>query len=202
MKNQFLLERYKKLHAALDVDSLIKNTDILYECAKKQTFSCYHAESAATVKILEAANIPNIEVITCPADGKTAYQDKITPIGWDATVGKLTVKNAPGLPEGYALADFQRNPFELIKGSVGTNGPIEVKLIDYSAMLAGADVTGQLVVAPFNTVPSQQFMTACLDLGALGYVTDYAKNYEQLPDGVQWCNAYTEHSNWHWLIKF
>ena len=198
MKNMFLLERYKKLHDQLDVSSLINNTAALYECARKQTFSCYHAEAEKTVELLKAANIPNVEKIALPADGKTAYQDKIMPIGWEASTGKLSVKQAAGLPENFVLADFQRNAFELIKGSVGTlSGGEDIELIDYQSVLAGADATGKLVVAPLAVRPPREFFTQCLDLGARGYITDFARNYEALPEGVQWCNGYSEHNNWH-----
>jgi len=164
----------------------------------KADFSCYHAEADKTLELLKAANIPNAEKITFPADGKTAYQDKIMPIGWEASTGKLTVKKASGLPENFVLADFQRNPFELIKGSVGTApGGEDIELIDYRLMCAGADVAGKLVVAPTNVRPSSEFISQCLDLGARGYITDFAKNSDALPEGVQWCNAYTEHNNWH-----
>lgn len=39
------------------------------------------------------------EIITFPADGKTACQDKITPLGWEATTGKLTILSGFGFEQ-------------------------------------------------------------------------------------------------------
>lgn len=198
MKNNFLLNRYRELHSAIDVESLMRNTEALYNLEYCQNFRGYHASADKTVEILKAAGIPNVEKITFPADGKAAYQDKITPLGWDATTGKLVVKSAAGLPEGFVIADYERCPFELIKGSVGTapEGE-EISLVSYAAMLSGANVKGALVVAPDNVRPQKDMLTACLDMGARGMITDFAKNDEAEPTGVQWSNAYTEHNNWH-----
>ena len=198
MKNQFLLDRYNHFLKNIDIDSLMSNTEALYKLEYCQNFRGYHASADKTVELLKAANIPNIEKLTFPADGKTAYQDKITPLGWDVTTAKLTVKRAVGLQEGFAIADYERCPFELIKGSVGTAPEgMDVTLVDYQAMLAGANVKNALVVAPTNVRVGSSFITACLDLGAIGYITDFAKNDEDEPYGVQWCNAYTEHNGWH-----
>ena len=198
MKNNFLLNRYRELHSAIDVESLMRNTETLYNLEYCQNFRGYHASADKTVEILKAAGIPNVEKITFPADGKASYQDKITPLGWDATTGKLVVKSAAGLPEGFVIADYERCPFELIKGSVGTapEGE-EIGLVSYAAMLSGANVKGALVVAPDNVRPQKDMLTACLDMGARGMITDFAKNDEAEPTGVQWSNAYTEHNNWH-----
>ena len=198
MKNNFLLYRYRELHSAIDVESLMRNTETLYNLEYCQNFRGYHASADKTVEILKAAGIPNVEKITFPADGKASYQDKITPLGWDATTGKLVVKSAVGLPEGFVIADYERCPFELIKGSVGTapEGE-EISLVSYAAMLSGAKVQGALVVAPDNVRPQKDMLTACLDMGARGMITDFAKNDEAEPTGVQWSNAYTEHNNWH-----
>ena len=198
MKNNFLLNRYRELHSAIDVESLMRNTEALYNLEYCQNFRGYHASADKTVEILKAAGIPNVEKITFPADGKASYQDKITPLGWDATTGKLVVKSATGLPEGFVIADYERCPFELIKGSVGTAPEGEyINLVSYAAMLSGARVKGALVVAPDNVRPQKDMLTACLDMGARGMITDFAKNDEAEPTGVQWSNAYTEHNNWH-----
>lgn len=198
MNNAFLLENFRKFRAEMDIDTLLSNTDALLKCELPQTFSAYHAAAEKTLDIIKASGIPNVEKISFPADGKTAYQDKITPIGWEASNGKLVIKSSNGFPPGTVLADYEHHPFELIKGSVGTapEGE-EVEIISYSAMLAGADVTGALVMSPDNYGPVYDYLSTALDLGARGFVSDFAMNSDSRSHGIQWCNAYTEHNNWH-----
>ncbi len=198
MKNTFLLEKFRNFRDTLDIDSMLKNTEALLKCELPQNFSAYHAAADKTLELIQAAGIPNGEKITFPADGKTAFQDKITPIGWEVSYGKLEIKSASAIAPGTILADYTRHPFELIKGSVGTApGGEDVEIVSYRAMLAGADVTGALVMSPANTGPIYSYLSTALDLGARGFVTDYAMNSNTQPDGIQWCNAYTEHNNWH-----
>ncbi|MBQ9087340.1 MAG: DUF4910 domain-containing protein [Lentisphaeria bacterium] len=198
MKNTFLLEKFRRYCGTLDIDSMLVNTQALLECELPQTFSAYHAAADKALELIKNAGIPNGEKITFAADGKTAFQDKITPIGWEATYGTLEIKSASALPTGTILADYTRHPFELIKGSTGTAQEGEdVEIISYSAMLAGADVTGALVMSPANAGPVYNYLSTALDLGARGFVSDYAMNSNTRPDGIQWCNAYTEHNNWH-----
>ncbi|MBQ6598948.1 MAG: AAC(3) family N-acetyltransferase, partial [Lentisphaeria bacterium] len=134
-----------------------------------------------------------------PADGKTAYQDKIMPLGWEATTGKLTVLSGPGLQPGLVAADFQEHPFHLIKGSVGTapGGEI-VRILTYQQALAQADASDALVMTPPGMGPGfRPALTTMLDLGARGLISDFAMNAADEPDGIQWCNAFTELHNWH-----
>ena len=143
--------------------------------------------------------IPNAEIIQYPADGKTAYQDKIMPLGWDATTGKLTILKGPGLTPGLVAADFQEHPFHLIKGSVGTapEGEI-VRILTYKQAMAQADASDALVMVPPDMGPMfHSALVLMLDLGARGMISDFAMNAADEPDGIQWCNAFTELQNWH-----
>lgn len=44
---------------------------------------------------MKEAGLENVEKIPFPADGKTGYQDKISPLAWDATCGRLTITKSP-----------------------------------------------------------------------------------------------------------
>ena len=113
-------ELYRDFRSKVDAEKLYRDMASLYQLEFGQTFSCYRASAKRTLEILKETGIPNAEIMTFPADGKTAYQDKIMPLGWEATTGKLTILNGPGLARGLVAADFQEHPFHLIKGSVGT----------------------------------------------------------------------------------
>ena len=190
---------YKHLRSQLDADRLYSNMAALYQLEHGQTFSCYRASARKTLDILKENGIPNAEIMTFPADGKTAYQDKIMPLGWDATTGKLTILSGPGLERGLVAADFQEHPFHLIKGSVGTapGGEI-VRILTYKQALAQADASDALVMIPPGMGPGiRPALVTMLDLGARGMISDFAMNAADEPDGIQWCNAYTERANWH-----
>ena len=194
-------ERYLKFRAAVDADRMLANCESLLKLELGQTVSCWHASAERALELLKENGIPNAEKITFPADGKTAYQDKITPLGWEATVGRLTVLKGAGIEPGFVAADYQRHPFHLIKGSTATEpGGRIMRLITEEQMLAGADPHDALVLIPppahvskFNDAKFRRY----LDMGAVGVVTDYAKNAVESPDTMCWCNAFTEGSNWH-----
>ena len=191
-------ERFLKFRAAVDADRMLANCESLLKLELGQTISCWHASAERALELLKENGIPNAEKITFPADGKTAYQDKITPLAWEATVGKLTVLKGAGIEPGFVAADYQRHPFHLIKGSTSTEpGGRIMRLITEEQMLAGADPHDALVLIPppahvskFNDTKFRRY----LDLGAVGVVTDYAKNAVESPDTMCWCNAFTEGS--------
>ena len=196
-------ELYTHLRSRLDADRLYSNMVSLYRLEHGQTFSCYRASARKALDILKENGIPNAEIIEYPADGKTAYQDKIMPLGWEATTGKLTILSGPGLPAGLVAADFQEHPFHLIKGSVGTapGGEI-VRILTYGQALAQMDASDALVMMPSGMGPTYgQVLPTVLDLGARGVVTDFAMNAADEPEGIQWCNAFTEGANWHVTVN-
>ncbi|OQA88643.1 MAG: SPBc2 prophage-derived aminoglycoside N(3')-acetyltransferase-like protein YokD [Lentisphaerae bacterium ADurb.Bin242] len=194
-----MITLYKEFRAEVDADRILKNTEELLNLELGQTFSCYHASARKTLEILRETGIPNAEKITFPADGRTAYQDKITPLGWEASVGRLTILEGNGIEPGFVAADYQKHPFHLIKGSVSTapGGEI-VRLLSHEQLLAGEDPRDAFVMIPPGGGPTVSDVIArCLDLGARGIISDFAKNAEEAPDGIQWCNAFTERANWH-----
>lgn len=190
-------ELYTQIRSQLDADKLYRNMADLYHLEFGQTFSNYHASAQRALAILKETGIPNAEIIQAPADGKTAYQDKITPLGWEATTGKLTILKGYQLEPGLVAADFQEHPFHLIKGSVGTKpGGEIVRILTYEQMLAEGDVSDALVMIPPGD-KAQTKLRNILDFGARGVISDFAMNAEDEPDGIQWCNAFTERANWH-----
>ncbi len=190
---------YRQFRAEIDADKILKDTETLLNLELGQTFSCYHASAQKTFEILRKTGIPNAEIIPFPADGKTAFQDKITPIGWEASVGKLTILKACGIEPGFVAADYRKHPFHLIKGSVSTVPGGEIlRILSHEQLLAGEAPQDALVMIPPGAGPMfSDVLSRCLDLGARGLISDYAKNAEEAPDGIQWCNAFTERANWH-----
>ncbi|MBO4345685.1 MAG: hypothetical protein J5833_08010 [Victivallales bacterium] len=189
---------YKRLFSEIDVRKMMRDTEALYSIERGMTFPCYHASAQKACEILRETGIPNVEKIAFPADGKTAFQDKITPIAWDATIGRVTILSAKGYAPGTVIADFASQPFNLIKGSTGTAvGGERMPIFTYEQMLSGTDVSGALVMLPNASLSCARCIPLILNLGAKGFINDFAMNAAAEPDGVQWCNAFTEHATWH-----
>ena len=169
----------------------------LYRIERRQTFPAYQ-EAAKYVYALLCQEGYEAELLSFPADGKTAYQDKISPLGWDVSNMKLTVLTPVDGLDDPVVADYQRESLSVVKGSVSTPPEgITARLVTESQMLAGEDVEGAFVLLNSATRPWDAILTMMLDLGALGWVSDFLEDPHTTPDSVCWLNAATEHNGWH-----
>ena len=117
---RLLKETYGRFNSRVNRERLLSNTENLWSMEIGQTFDCYHRSAQLAEKLLHSTGCLNVERIAIPADGKTVYQDKTMPIGWNATKGRLEVIKPPIPFEDPVIADFERHPFHLVKGSVAT----------------------------------------------------------------------------------
>ena len=170
----------------------------LYHLERNQTFPYYQKAAKYVYDLLCHENFDS-ELIHFPADGKTVYQDKCMPIGWDANQVRLEViSKIPGLKDPV-IADFAREPLSIVKHSVSTPpGGITTRVVTENQMKSGDDVTGAFVLLNPSSRPIGQVITTLLDLGAIGWISDYhEEGLNQDIDAVYWCNAGTEYGNWH-----
>ena len=187
-------EMYAGFRARIDGDDLVRRTKELCRIEQGQTFRHYRMAAEHILAELKKYGIPNAELLTYPADGVTSYEDKRMPIAWDATVGKLTLCDR----EQTVAADFTKQPFNLIKGSVATKpGGEIVRIITEQQLLAGEDPRGALVMLETDTWPRANALTPILDLGGRGFISDFLTVRYDNADAVQWVNACTEGHNWH-----
>ena len=181
---------------------MMENTDKLTQIELGQTFEHYRRAAEFAAGLAGQAGIGNCEIINFPADGKTVYQDKRMPMAWSATRGRLTIIKS-GVPfEDQVVADYQKHPFHLVKGSVST--PPEgtrVRIITEASLFTGEDAANCLVMTNPETRPRPEILKAALDLGALGLVSDNIAGRYETPDGIQWVNACTDGINNHWHVQ-
>ncbi len=203
-------ELYQQFIEAVDVESLMRNTEELTRLEHGQTWKSMHAAAQHAAGLLRQAGIPGVELLSFPADGKTVYQDKRMPLAWEASIGKLTLLKT-GVPQGdpwagfnpqpnsdFVAADYQRHPFHLIKGSTATPpGGTTVRIITESQFLAGENPKNCLVMLNALTPPRAAALCPILDQGAIGLISDYLTGRYESPDSIQWVAACTEGSNWH-----
>lgn len=191
-------KRVLKFLPQIDMTAIFDRTEQLFKLELAQTFEAYHASADKAVELLRNAGIPNVEKLTFPADGKTVWQDKISPLGWTASEGKIVVVSAVGIEPGTVVADYRKHPFYLIKGSCSTlHGGEIMRLLSYEQVVSGADPAGALVLSPVAQDCRCRVLPRLLDLGARGIVSDFSFNYNDAPEGILWNTAFTEHDNWH-----
>lgn len=69
------------------------------------------------------------------------------PMGWRATRGKLEIIESTVPLDDPVIADFERHPFHLIKGSVATPPDgVTARLLSEEDIHAGADVRGAFIL--------------------------------------------------------
>lgn len=169
----------------------------LYRLERQQTFPAYQRAAQYTYDLLTREGF-QAELLNFPADGKTVYQDKCSPIGWDVSTMRLTLETkVPGISDPV-IADFEREPLSAVKHSVSTpTEGIVANLVTEAQMKAGEDVRGCFVLLNQATRPRGDVIKMLLDLGALGWVSDHLEDPHTTPDSVSWINAGTETNSWH-----
>ena len=79
----------------------------LYRLERKQNFPYYEKAARYAYELMKAEGF-EAELLDFPADGKTVYQDKTCPIGWDCTEGTLYVISGGGAYDGQNICDYEK----------------------------------------------------------------------------------------------
>ena len=199
---------YESCYRAVDGDRIMRRLEAIWRHEFRQTLAAKRRAAEQVVAFLKEDGFADVEVIEIPVDGKTSFQDKKMPIGWDATVGKLTITDygnpdeisefsSPEQRVGPVVADYQAHPFHLIKGSVATPpGGIDARVITEAEFRRGADAKGAFVVLEPLTWPRSNILGRLIDAGVAGFITDYLTGRFSTPDCLQWVTACTETHSW------
>lgn len=112
---------------------------------------------------------------------KDSWLDYRLPDDWRASVGRLTLV----APVEETVADFRADPRHLVRGSSATPaGGVRAKVLTEAQFLAGEDARGTLVVLEPETFPRGEVLSAILDRGGIGFVTDFTPSRFERPDAV------------------
>ncbi len=189
---------YRKMLKLADERWLVENIEKLWKTETGQTFADYRNAAQFTASLMKESGLSRVEKITFPADGKTSYQDKVSPLAWDVTHGKMTILKSPVSIEDRVVADYERHPFHLVKGSVSTPpGGLDVRLITQEQLFHGHDAQKAMVILDPDTRPTCEIIGYILDAGAAGWVNTSLTGRYLTPDGICWVNAGTEGPQWH-----
>ena len=186
---------YAEWMCGVERERLLGVTERLWRAELGQTFENYHVSARLAEGLLKEAGCSGVERITFPADGRTVYQDKTTPIGWRARVGKLEVVKSALSFDPAVIADFQEHPFHLVKGSVSTpEEGMEVRLITQEALENGEDAQGAFILFHPEQRPTCRILE---NTGALGFVSDFLVGRYETPWAHSWVNGCSDSYAWH-----
>jgi len=174
-------------HKAFECDRHIFETD------RWSNFTDYHATAEWIADRLEDYGLAEVELVECPADGKTRYSDWTMPIAWDSTEATLRVVGPPAMA-GELLARRSDVPSSLVMWSAptppeGVTG--EVVLLERGTadeVAALGELDGRILLTALDP---RGIKKAAADAGALGIVADYTRNPD-LVDEHGWINAWSD----------
>lgn len=186
------------LRREIDGQKIFRNTERLWKMERGQTSRDHQRAARLTCQLLNQSAHLSPSLLNFPADGKTTYFDRRMPLNWYAKLGRLTVLKSPLSLDDQVVADYERHPFHLVKGSVTTpKGGRVLRLITERQLNAGEDPRDTLVITDATTLPRFPILRRVLDMGALGLVTSYLPAGNATPDALHWINALTEGNHWH-----
>ncbi|MBR2904740.1 MAG: DUF4910 domain-containing protein [Lentisphaeria bacterium] len=195
---QYIRDLYDRLAANVDENRLWQDMKDVTEKELGQTFTHYRLAAECALKKMKEAGISECKLLELPADGESVFLDKTMPLAWDVTKGKLSVISGNGFEEGEELANYEKHPFSIVKGSVATKeGGEKLKVVTEKDFLAGKDVNNALVLLEQSTWPRAHILNPVLDKGGRGLISCFSKGAEKFPDSIQWVVASTSGPHWH-----
>lgn len=96
--------------------------------------------------------------------------DLFRPYSWSCEAGVLSIV----APVAESVVDFRKDGNAVVRGSVSTpSGGVLAKVLTEAQFLAGEDAAGTMVMLEPETHPSRERLTAIIDCGALGFISDF-----------------------------
>ena len=191
-------EEMQSLVKDVDMDFVMREIEALAAIEYPQTFKARRNSTKYVEALLKKEGFDDAVVIDFPADGKTVYQDKRMPISWDVSKARLTVLSKVAGLERSVIADYEEHPYSIVWGSVSTpEGGIRARIIPESEVFMGEDARGALVLLDAGN-PPRETLSAILDLGAIGFITEPFVGAVEAPDERVWINnAIDDSGHWH-----
>jgi len=193
-------EEMRTLAKDIDMDFVMRETEALTAIEYPQTFKARRNATKYVEALLKKEGFDDTLAVDFPADGKTAYQDKRMPVSWDVSHAKLTILSKVSGLERSVIADYEEHPYSIVWGSVSTpEGGIKARIIPESEVFMGEDARGALVLLDAGN-PPRDTLSAILDLGAIGFITEAFVGAMEAPDERAWINNAVDDSG-HWHVQ-
>ena len=118
--------------------------------------------------------------------------DLFRPYSWSCEAGVLSIV----APVAESVVDFRKDGNAVVRGSVSTpSGGVLAKVLTEAQFLAGEDAAGTMVMLEPETHPSRERLTAIIDCGALGFISDFTPERFERPDEIPLIVGATENGN-------
>ena len=197
-----MLDLFGKFLARVDRDKLLADIGRMTRLEFGQTADDNGRAADEAASLARDAGLEDVQTLSFPADGKTEFQDKILPLAWNATAGRLTVVSSPEPFPDPVIACYRRHPFHLIMGSRATPpGGLIANIITFEQLLHGEDGDGTLVLLPADKRPTGAALAAVLELGAAGVIVDTLVGRHDAPDSLPWVNCVTVSGRWSHTVR-
>ncbi len=179
----------------IDCDFLRRHTRALMECELPQTTPATHKAADYAYKLLKDNGF-DAQRLNFVSDGRTEHMDKIMPLCWDVSFGRLTVMSDWDGDE--VIADYEKEPFSLVRFSTATPvGGLSARLVTWAQMQSGVSAKGAFVSLPQGLFPTDKAVVPALDAGAVGIITGTVAAPEYEGDSVHWANNFSETNSWY-----
>lgn len=158
------------------------------------TFPAMLRSCAHTVARMRDDGLVDACVEEFPADGRTVVGSWRMPLAWDASAATLEVLE-PAAHAGRLLCDYRALPCGLTMWS-GATAPegvtaevVSIPTVGSAADFARSEVSGKIVLSDLrgNVVRSE-----AIRRGAAGVLSDHCRHPSEMPDAVNWMNAWSE----------
>ena len=129
-----------------------------------------------------------------PADGITMFGYWRMPYAWDPTDAKLTII-APDSHSGRVLAHYKSLPCGLTMWSPPTPAKgVEGEVVAFDRGSHDADYKGVNVKGKFilTNLRGSSVRTQAIKRGAIGVISDECRHPYEMPDAVDWMNAWSD----------
>ena len=174
---------------------LKKHTQALMEKELPQTNKANHdaVDYISDLMTKEGLDCERIEFLS---DGRKVCQDKIMPMCWDVSVGRLTVVS--DWDGERVIADYDKEPFSIVRFSTETpKEGLTARLVTWDKMMQGEDVKGAFVTVPLGMFPTDKALVPVLERGGIGLINGTVRAEEFQVDTRLWANNCSETNSWY-----
>ena len=172
----------------IDGNRARKYVQNIYEIDRFFSFRHMYMSARYVARELKKMGLKQVEIVDCPADGKSIIGDFTANMAWDAWGGTLDVVGPNKKKERFV--DYKKLPCGVIMYSAPTKGPVNTQLVyvpDAGKLSSEqkANLKGKLLMGVGKAF--------AVEHGALGIIEQGSSRPEQ-GDAVKWVNKFSDKS--------
>ena len=155
-------------------------------------YRAFHRTATFAADELRRVGLAEVEIVSCPADGRTRVQAWTMPLAWEGGEARLRIVS----PHEELVCDRAENPFTCSMWSEptppgGATGPLFV--VDSPAAVPEsrrALFAGAFLLTGRN--PRGEMKVFANTVGAAALISHFVPHGERHPDATGWCNGWSD----------